>query len=124
MKKETIVWLSRHPMTAEQEKYWKSIDPECQIVTENVTWANSKDDMADWRANSETWTRLVKQYKPVAFAGVFPAVALEAVNHKIPMYSSISEQNSVERQDGTKQIVFVHVRWSRDLNPYNYPKLK
>jgi len=119
MKKETILWLSRHPMNSEQEAYWKGINPDVEIVTENITWANSADSMEDWRANTAIWNRLIEQYHPAVFTGVFPTVALEAVNHKVPMYSSVSLQNSIERQDGTKQIVFVHVRWSRDLNPLN-----
>ena len=123
MKKETIVWLSRHPMNAEQESYWKGISPDVEIVHENVTWANSSNGYDDCKRNLEMWNRLVSQYKPTCFAGVFPVVAMEAVNHRIPMYSSVSEQNEVERQDGTKQIVFKHVRWSADQNPNNRPNM-
>ena len=114
----TILWLSRHPMTDEQKAHWLALFPDAEIVMENITWQGTEDDDADIAANQETWSRLVSQHRPIAIAGVFPAVAREAVNHSVPMHEAISQQSAVERQDGTKQIVFKHVRWSRNINPF------
>ena len=114
--KKTVLWLSRHEMTPEQEAYWKGIDPECEIVTKNVTWANSKDAVKDFYENSSTWHDLISLNNPVAITGVFPPVAMEAVTHKVQMFSPISRQEAKIREDGTKQIEFIHVRWSGNLN--------
>lgn len=117
MANHVILWLSRHPMTDEQKAHWLALFPDAEIVMENITWQGTEDDDADLAANQETWSRLVSQHQPIAVTGVFPAVAREAVNHDVPMYEAISRQNSIERQNGTKQIVFQHVRWSRNINP-------
>ena len=117
MAKNTILWLSRHSMTDEQKAHWLELFQDAEFITENITWQGTDDADADLAANQETWSRLVGRYHPAVIAGVFPAVAREAVNHSVPMHEAISRQNAVERQDGTKQIVFQHIRWSRNVNP-------
>lgn len=114
-----IVWLSRHELTTEQKAYWEKNVPDAEFVTENVTWANSESEDGDWRANNAIWERIISQYKPIAILGVFPPVALECLRggHKIPIYSPISKQNAKVREDGTRQIEFIHLRWSMNLNP-------
>lgn len=116
------LWLSRHGIADEQARHWlekAGANDEVEFVHLNIPWANSGDDQADFQANNATWKMLIDKHVPTAILGVFPPAAIEAITHNVPLFSPISEQNAVERQDGTKQIVFRHLRWSRDLNPMN-----
>ena len=118
-----ILWLSRHDLTDAQKSDLAEIleslglkDGDAEFVTQNVTW-QATDNMAfDMLCNMRTWEELLEGGGVTAILGVFPPVAMEAVQHRIPMYSPISRQDAKERADGTKQIEFVHVRWSYNLN--------
>lgn len=123
-----ILWLSRHELTEAQksdlqtsvlQELGLALD-EVEFVTENVTWQDTYERAFDMVGNSQTWDRLLKDGEVVAVLGVFPPVAMEAVNHRLPMYSPISRQDATIRRDGTKQIEFVHVRWSINLNWRSY----
>ena len=117
-KKHTILWLSRHEMNSDQRSHWQKLyGDDVEIIHINVTWQDTEDTLADIRANKATWERLIQENHATIVAGVFPTAARESIYHDLPMYEAISLQNPVERQDGTKTIVFKHVRWSIDMNP-------
>ena len=76
-----VIWLSRHPMGAEQllslAAYLGCKAEEIQVTSENVTWAASSDAAADRSANEAEWLRVLKDADIVT--GVFPPVALEVL---------------------------------------------
>ena len=54
---KTIVWVSRHPMTAEQLEDLKKFlrtDDELHVVQVNLTWFATPDRKSDLRRNGET----------------------------------------------------------------------
>ena len=111
------LWLSRHELTSDQlTDIEKKLGDKVEVVMENITWQATEDDAADYAANFATWRRLVLKFSPDAVLGVFPPVALESVPFGLEIFSPISRQNATLLADGTKQIVFEHVRWSRNLN--------
>jgi hypothetical protein len=111
------LWLSRHELNSDQlTDIEKKMGDKVEVVMENITWQATDDDAADYAANVATWRRLVEEFAPDAVLGVFPPVALESVPYGMELFSPISRQNATMRADGTKQIVFEHVRWSRNLN--------
>ena len=122
-----VVFVSRHAMTCAQvadlEKYLNS---DVEIVTENITFAATEDPAADLAENKSILGRLFDSYDVVT--GVFPPVALEALmSARAEMASDpalgnvedtgiltpVSRQRAEERADGSKTIVFEHVRFAR-----------
>ena len=122
-----VVFVSRHAMTdgqkADLEKYLNS---DVEIVTENITFAATEDPAADLAENKSILGRLFDSYDVVT--GVFPPVALEALmSARAEMASDpalgnvedtgiltpVSRQRAEERADGSKTIVFEHVRFAR-----------
>jgi len=115
-----VMWLSRHKMTNEQaESLRKIIGDEIEIISENVTWAASADGAADRVRNKAEWQliyrRLTAGGQRLAYvAGVFPPVALEALQRGRPralrLLTPVSEQVP-EMRIGDGPIPFRHVRW-------------
>lgn len=126
MAKFKALWLSRHELSEEQKNdLFEYVIPsgvkkdELEIVSLNVTWQDTKDRLDDKRVNVRTWEKLLDEHAPTVVLGVFPPVALEAAKRFCPnlaLFSPISEQNATMRADGTRQIEFVHLRWSDNLN--------
>ena len=112
-----VLWLSRHELTEEQKFYWDAIVTNPVFVTVNVTWQATASGADDFKANADKWRELIEKHHPTVILGVFPPVALETrVVHDVPMFSPISRQDAKIREDGSRQIEFVHVRWSGNLN--------
>lgn len=122
-----VVFVSRHQMTegqkADLEKYLNS---DVEIVTENITFAATEDPVADLAANRAILGRLFNEYDVVA--GVFPPVAIEALMSAraemaadpalgnvadTGVLTPVSRQCASERSDGSKVILFEHVRFAR-----------
>ena len=122
-----VVFVSRHAMAGAQvadlEEY---LGHKVEIVTENITFAASKDPVADLAANKAILGRLFNEYDVVT--GVFPPVAIEALmSARAEMASDpslgnvedtgvltpVSRQHAEDRADGTKAITFEHVRFVR-----------
>ena len=122
-----VVFVSRHAMTGAQvadlEEY---LCHKVEVVAENITFAASKDPVADLAANKAILGRLFNEYDVVT--GVFPPVAIEALmSARAEMASDpslgnvedtgiltpVSRQCASERSDGTKSITFEHVRFAR-----------
>ena len=124
MAKFKVLWLSRHELTNEQRTDLQNgIIPsnvdELEVNTVNVTWQNSNSKLYDKKLNVALWENLLTKYAPDVVLGVFPPVALEAAKlfrPNLALFSPISEQNATMREDGTRQIEFVHLRWSDNLN--------
>lgn len=118
--KTEVMWLSRHKMTDEQaESLRKIIGDEIEIISENVTWAASADGAADRVRNKAEWQliyrRLTADGQRLAYvAGVFPPVALEALQRGRPralrLLTPVSEQ-APELRVGDGPIPFRHLRW-------------
>ena len=76
-----VIWLSRHPMGADQLADLAAVlgceVSELQVTSENVTWAASEDAAADRSANEAEWLRVLKDADVVT--GVFPPVAMETL---------------------------------------------
>mgnify|MGYP000867467685 FL=1 len=116
----TVMWLSRHKMTADQAESLRGIiGDEIEIISENVTWAASADGAADRVRNKAEWRliyrRLTASGQRVAYvAGVFPPVALEALRRGRPralrLLTPVSEQ-APELRVGDGPIPFRHLRW-------------
>ena len=127
MKVMKVVFVSRHAMTCAQvadlEKY---LGHKVEVVAENITFSASEDPVADLAANKAILGRLFNEYDVVT--GVFPPVALEALmSARAEMASDpslgnvedtgiltpVSRQLASERSDGSKVILFEHVRFAR-----------
>lgn len=124
------MWISRHKMTDEQAADLRRTllkgygDGAISIVTENVAWAASADNIADARKNIETLRDLVTRNNAEVVTGVFPPVVTEAFvwrcasdmepNELIEfkMFSPVSRQKAADRANGSKVITFEHVRWA------------
>ena len=114
----TIVWVSRHEMTAEQKAdlLRRKRLSDCDVATHNITWAATADEEADREQNRKTWDSL---YTGVGengiIAGVFPPVALEALRdvemEDVCIASPVSRQ-APELRVGDGPIPFAHVRWA------------
>ena len=122
-----VVFVSRHKMTEDQkadlEEY---LGHKVEVVAENITFASSKDPVADLATNKAVLARLFGEYDVVA--GVFPPVAIEALAslrdelaenpvlglvEDTGVLTPVSRQRAEERADGSKTIVFEHVRFAR-----------
>lgn len=120
-------FVSRHAMTGTQvadlENY---LGHKVEVTQENVTFSASEDAAADLAANKAVLARLFGEYDVVA--GVFPPVALEALAslrdelaenpalglvEDTGVLTPVSRQRAEERADGSKTIVFEHVRFAR-----------
>lgn len=115
-----VAWLSRHPLGADQLVDLKRVlrASEIEVVSENVTWAASPDNVADAAENMATWRRIASGVDVVA--GVIPPVALEAAmcvetswGLDAEVWAPVSRQSREVRADGSAQIAFHHVRWAR-----------
>lgn len=121
-----IAFVSRHAMTdiqvADLEKY---LGHEVEVTQENVTFSATDDVAADLAANKAILARLFGEYDVVT--GVFPPVALEALAslrnelaenpvlglvEDTGVLTPVSRQRAEEREDGSKTIVFEHVRFA------------
>ena len=121
------VFVSRHNMTLDQkldlERY---LGCEVEVFEENVTFSATNDVKADLTANKAILGRLFDEYDVVT--GVFPPVALEALMaaraamianpalgnvEDTGVLTPVSRQRAEERADGSKEIVFEHVRFAR-----------
>lgn len=122
-----VVFVSRHQMTevqkADLEKY---LGHKVEVVAENVTFSATENAEADLSANKAVLARLFGEYDVVA--GVFPPVAIEALAslrdelaenpvlglvEDTGVLTPVSRQRAEERADGSKTIVFEHVRFAR-----------
>jgi len=107
MRKDKVVWCSRHKMTAEQKADFTGKE----IICKNIVWQATDDCLADIKVNKAIWTELRATAQTIA--GVFPPVAIEVMTrsrwHSI--ISPVSRQNKTTRKDGSVKIDFVHVRW-------------
>ena len=120
-----VVFVSRHAMTGAQvadlEEY---LGHKVEVVAENITFAASKDPVADLAANKAILGRLFNEYDVVT--GVFPPVAIEALMsaraeidqslgnvEDTGILTPVSRQHAEDRADGTKAITFEHVRFVR-----------
>ena len=120
-------FVSRHEMTGAQvadlEKY---LGHKVEVTQENVTFSASEDAAADLAANKAVLARLFGEYDVVA--GVFPPVAIEALAslrselaenpvlglvEDSGVLTPVSRQRAEEHADGSKEIVFEHVRFAR-----------
>ena len=120
-------FVSRHEMTGTQvadlEKY---LGHKVEVIQENVTFSATEDAAADLAANKAVLARLFGEYDVVA--GVFPPVAIEALAslrselaenpvlglvEDTGVLTPVSRQRAEERADGSKTIVFEHVRFAR-----------
>lgn len=111
-----VVWLSRHDMSLEQQVDLAcTLGNEISVYPENVTWEATADAASDLRANVKTLDGLFDRYGSYAeLAGVFPPVALEAMRSiGIHGYTPVSRQSAELRADGSRQIAFQHVRWTK-----------
>ena len=121
-----VVFVSRHAMTGAQvadlEKY---LGHKVEVVAENITFAATEDPAADLAANKAVLARLFGEYDAVT--GVFPPVAIEALVslrnelaespvlglvEDTGVLTPVSRQRAEERADGSKTIVFEHVRFA------------
>ena len=134
-----IIWCSRHPMTEVQMTDLTTIDAMGGDVTdmfvdgnfpvvetENLIWAGTENWWEDLSANFATWTRLLEwdeasRAQQRLVLGVFPPVALEALaawrrarpgTDEVIVMTPVSAQTAETRADGTKAVVFSHVRWA------------
>ena len=122
-----VVFVSRHYMTLDQkldlERY---LGCEVEVSEENVTFSATENAEADLAANKAVLARLFGEYDVVA--GVFPPVAIEALAslrdelaenpvlglvEDTGVLTPVSRQRAEERADGSKTIVFEHVRFAR-----------
>lgn len=108
-----FLWLSRHPMTAEQ-----AIEAgDLPVVAKNLTWQATENAEADGAVNRAIWESLRNEAGiDGVIAGVFPPVAVEALprwRDSITVLSPVSAQSETVRADGEKKIEFQHVRWAR-----------
>ena len=121
------VFVSPHYMTLDQkmdlERY---LGCEVKVFEENVTFSATDDVAADLAANKAILGRLFDEYDVVT--GDFPPVAIEALMEARTAMSAnpalglvedtgvltpVSRQRAEERADGSKEIVFEHVRFAR-----------
>lgn len=123
---KTIVWVSRHTMTAEQLESLKDFlktDAELNIVPVILTWFATPNRESDIRRNSEAWLDLANRgfqeigRQPIV-CGVFPPVALEALfemdfsgSIAPKVLTPVSRQAPELRKDPEAPIPFVHLRW-------------
>ena len=114
----TIVWCSRHKMTAEQKAdlLRRVRVSDCDVATHNITWAATADEDADTKQNRKTWDSLYAVAGANGIiAGVFPPVALEALRdvgrEDVCIASPVSRQ-APELRVGDVSIPFAHVRWA------------
>lgn len=122
-----IVWVSRHPMTAEQLADLKKaivFDGELAVEQINPTWFATTDPVEDVRRNCETWRVLVDRAttgvtgeQPVV-VGEFPSVALEALfecdftGYMAPrVLTPVGRRAPELRKSLHEGIPFTHVRW-------------
>lgn len=132
-KKMGVIWLSRHELSASQiadlAKEFGEKAGNVVVETRNVVWKASTNSTADIKANKEIWLKLFAEEldgTKKVITGVFPPVALEALagiryeaypdSHIMgelayPIMTPVSAQSVREREDGTKQIAFRHLRW-------------
>lgn len=133
-KKIPVVWLSRHPLSREQLADLAAMceaDPaDVDVEMKNVTWQATPDCLADIAANAKVWRKLIAD-KGKIIAGVFPPVALEALetvreqlclefDEMTPaiamqdslIWTPVSAQDPAARADSSKPIAFKHLRWT------------
>lgn len=110
-----VAWVSRHPLGAEQLADLAdrlAIPAErIQVKQLNITFSCSRNGAIDQAKNAKQLTELFDKFDYVT--GVFPPVAIEALGLRQVVYTPVSEQVQSERADGSKQIAFQHLRWSR-----------
>ena len=97
------------------------------VETENLLWAGTDNWWEDLSANFATWTRLLEwdetsRVQRRLVLGVFPPTALEALaawrrahpstDEAAIVMTPVSAQTAETRADGTKAVVFSHVRWA------------
>ena len=98
-----VVWLSRHEMTAEQvDGLKKSIGDDVTVETVNMVWLATDDFAADEAANRDNMRALFEKYD--ILAGVFPPVAIEALNAVRAELCDLGEEE--------RRIEFRHARWA------------
>lgn len=121
------VFVSPHYMTLEQkmdlERY---LDCEVEVFEENITFSATENEKADLAVNQDILGRLFDEYDVVT--GVFPPVAIEALMEAraamnanpalglvedTAVLTPVSRQHAAESADGSKTIVFEHVRFAR-----------
>lgn len=125
-----VLWASRHEMTQGQ-KHDLEVLLQCEgefiIETRNLLWQATEDEEADYSANKEMWRKLRYEENFEYVMGVFPPVALAPIlgglqyklisgsgKWQFPLiFTPISAQTAEERSDGTRQIVFRHLRWQQ-----------
>lgn len=127
MSMKTIVWVSSHPMTAEQledlKKFLKTDDTLNIVQVNNLTWFATPDRKSDLRRNGEAWIDLADSglqglgEQPIV-CGVFPPVALEALFETdfsgsfAPKVLTPVSRRVPELRKGLEALVpFVHLRW-------------
>lgn len=132
-KKMGVIWLSRHELSARQiadlAKGFGEKAKNVVVETRNVVWKASTNSAADIKANEEMWLKMFAEEldgTKKVITGVFPPVALEAlakIRHETypdshimgelayPIMTPVSAQSVKEREDGTRQIEFRHLRW-------------
>ena len=122
-----VVFVSRHQMTDGQvADLEKCLGHKVEVVAENITFAATENAEADLAANKAVLARLFGEYDVVT--GVFPPVAVEALAslrdelaenpvlglvEDTGVLTPVSRQRAEERADGSKTIVFEHVRFAR-----------
>lgn len=120
------VFVSRHCMTLDQKMDLESyLGCEVEVFEENITFSATNDVKADLAANKAALARLFGEYDVVT--GVFPPVAIEALAslrnelaenpvlglvEDTGVLTPVSRQRAEERADGSKTIVFEHVRFA------------
>ena len=113
----SIIWCSRHTMTAEQLDDLRNnpgVGADMEVEGRNITWAATKDAAHDVTCNLAEWELLYTAAgRGGVIAGVFPPVALEARGDRsgIRIASPVSRQ-APEMRVGDGPIPFAHVRWA------------
>lgn len=114
------IWCSRHKMAPGQldDLITHNIGEGSVsvIATMNITWCASRGASLDIAANIRQWRELAAN--AYVILGVFPPVALEALREfrkqeggNLWVFTPVSEQHAIEREDGSTQIEFRHLRW-------------
>ena len=108
---KNIIWLSRHELNQDQLLELNNLYGEVTVTHVNETWQATFNSLADYMTNSSKLNDYALEYDIIA--GVFPAVAIEAlISVEITVISPVSEQHKVLREDGSSFIEFKHVRFA------------
>ncbi len=109
-----VVWLSRHPLNEAQIRDLAGIlnveVDDLEISQDNITWFATDDEYSDNKKNKLIWANLVCPGEDLVITGVFPPVAL-VTRPNIDLFSPVSRQEKILREDGSTVIKFNHVRW-------------